>query len=153
MEKANEVASLRRDIASTSEVKREAKSLKLQVSELKEDKRLCMAPIDKLEVELRDVELQHVEADGFAVERYVSGSFRQRKFSGAAPSTQRPFCPRETGLKLEVKNAVEDMERAEAELTSWIDSLRKLWKHATDDYEAKLWQRDERIESYCHNKR
>ena len=89
MEKAGEVASLRRDIASNSEVKREAKSLKLQVSELKEDKRLCMAPIDKLEVELRDVELQHVEADGFTVERYVSRSFRQRKFS-AAPSTQRP---------------------------------------------------------------
>ena len=126
--------------------------MKLQVSELKEDKRLCMARIDKLEVELRDVELQHVEADGFAVERYVSGTFRQRKFS-AAPSTQRPFCPRETGLKLELKNAVDDMERAEAELTSWIDSLRKLRKHATDDYEAKLRQRDERIESYCHNKR
>ena len=75
MEKTGEVASLRRDIASTSEVKREAKSLKLQVSELKEDKRLCMAPIDKLEVELRGVELQHVEADGFAVEQYVSRSF------------------------------------------------------------------------------
>ena len=48
--------------------------MKLQVSELKEDKRLCMARIDKLEVELRDVELQHVEADGFA-QRYASGSF------------------------------------------------------------------------------
>ena len=72
MEKAGEVASLRRDITSTSEVKREAKSLKLQVSELKEDKRLCMAQIDKLEVELRDVELQRAEVDGFAMERYVS---------------------------------------------------------------------------------
>ena len=34
-----------------------------------------MARIDKLEVELRDIELQHVEVDGFAVERYASGSF------------------------------------------------------------------------------
>ena len=45
------------------------------------------------------------------------------------------------------------MERVKAKLTSWIDSLRKLRKHATDDYEAKLRQRDERIKSYCHNKR
>ena len=120
--------------------------MKLQVSELKEDKRLCMARIDKLEVELRDLELQHVEADSFAVERHVSGSFLRLL-------RLRPFCPRETGLKLELENAVDDMERVKAELTSWIDSLRKLRKHAADDYEAKLRQRDERIESYCHNKR
>ena len=119
--------------------------MKLQVSELKEDKRLCMARIDKLEVELRDLELHHVEADGFAVERYVSGNFLRLL-------QLRPFCPRKTGLKLELKNAIDDMERVEAELTSWIDSLRKLRKHTTDDYEAKFRQREERIESYCHNK-
>ena len=68
-EKTSEIASLKRDIASTSADVRQLKNLEVEVSELKEEKRLNVARINKLEVEMRDVELHRAEEDGYEVER------------------------------------------------------------------------------------
>jgi len=116
-EKTSEIASLKRDIASTSADVRQLKTLEVEVRELKEEKRLNVARINKLEVEMRDTELHRAEEDGYEVER----------------------------LKLEVKSAISDKEMAEDKLTRQIESLRKLRNHAVDEYESKLQQRDKQI--------
>ena len=68
-EKTSEISSLKRDIASSSTDVRQLKTLEVEVRELKEEKRLNVARINKLEVEMRDAELHRAEVDGYEVER------------------------------------------------------------------------------------
>jgi len=104
-EKTNEIASLKRELASSAMEIRNAKHLQSQLDDLREEKRNNCIRINKLEVELRNVELKQAEDIGYEVER----------------------------LKLELKNAIADKERTESAMTKQIDSLRKLRNHAEDD--------------------
>lgn len=104
-EKTNEIASLKRELASSAMEIRNAKHLQSQLDDLREEKRNNCIRINKLEVELRNVELKQAEDIGYEVER----------------------------LKLELKNAIADKERTESTMTKQIDSLRKLRNHAEDD--------------------
>jgi len=114
-EKTNEIASLKRELASSAMEIRNAKHLQSQLDDLREEKRNNCIRINKLEVELRNVELKQAEDIGYEVER----------------------------LKLELKNAIADKERAESTMTKQIDSLRKLRNHAEDD----LRERERKIAS------
>jgi len=118
-DKTSEIASLKREIASSSAEVRNVKNLERQLDELKEKKRHSNTIINNLEVELRDAELKRAEEDGFEVER----------------------------LKLELKNAIADKLGLEERLTNQIDSLRKLRNHAVEDFEAKLRERAGQIAS------
>mmetsp|Transcript_16883 Transcript_16883/g.36440 ORF Transcript_16883/g.36440 Transcript_16883/m.36440 type:complete len:1529 (+) Transcript_16883:101-4687(+) len=118
-DKTSEVASLKREIASSSAEVRNMKSLQSQLDELREEKRHNHSHINRLEGELRDVELKKAEEDGFEVER----------------------------LKLELKNAITDNEAMEERLTKQIDSLRKLRNRAVEDFEVKLRDREGQISS------
>ena len=104
-EKTNEIASLKREIASSAVEIRNAKHLQSQLDDLREEKRHNCSRINKLEVELRNVELKQAEDIGYEVER----------------------------LKLELKTAIAEKERTETNMTKQIDSLRKLRNHAEDD--------------------
>ena len=104
-EKTNEITSLKREIASSSVEIRNAKRLQSQLDDLREEKRNNYIRINKLEVELRNVELKQAEDIGYEVER----------------------------LKLELKTALTEKERTESSMTTQIDSLRKLRNHAEDD--------------------
>ncbi|KAL7534909.1 hypothetical protein ACHAXR_006149, partial [Thalassiosira sp. AJA248-18] len=118
-EKTSEVASLKREIASSAAEVRHVKNLERQLDEVKEEKRSNLSRINQLEVELRDVELKKAEVDGFEVER----------------------------LKLELRNAIDDKASTEEKLNKQIESLRKLRNHAMEDFESKLRERDGQISS------
>lgn len=118
-EKSSEVASLRREIASSSAEVRNAKKLEQQLVELNEENNRNLIRINNLEVKLRDADLKNAGVDGFQVER----------------------------LKLELKNTVADKEATEERLNKQIDSLRKLRNHAVEDFEAKLRDRAGQIAS------
>ena len=96
-EKTNEIASLKREIASSAVEIRNAKHLQSQLDDLREEKRNNCSRINKLEVELRNVELKQAEDIGYEVER----------------------------LKLELKTAIAEKERTETNMTKQIDSLRR----------------------------
>lgn len=104
-EKTNEIASLKREIASSAVEIKNAKHLQSQLDDLREEKRNNYIRINKLEVELRNAELKQAEDIGYEVER----------------------------LKLELKSAIDEKERTEISMTKQIDSLRKLRNHAEDD--------------------
>ncbi|KAL9179509.1 LOW QUALITY PROTEIN: hypothetical protein ACHAXT_008799 [Thalassiosira profunda] len=116
-EKTSQLASLKRDIASSSSDVRNVKNLERQLNELKDERRRNLAKINMLEVDLRDMELRKGEENGFEVDR----------------------------LKLELKRALEDKADAEEKLNGQIDSLRMLRNHAVED--AKLRERDGQISS------
>ena len=68
-EKTNEIAAVKREIASSSADVRNIKHLQSQIDELREEKWKYTNRINKLEVELRDVELKRVEQSGFEFDR------------------------------------------------------------------------------------
>ena len=100
-EKSSEIASLKREIASSSADVRNVKNLERQLDELKEDKRSNVSRINQLEAELRDVDMKRAEEVGFKVER----------------------------LKIELQNAIDDKKATEETLNQQIGSLRKLRNH------------------------
>lgn len=100
-EKSSEIASLKREIASSSADVRNVKNLERQLDELKEDKRSNVSRINQLEAELRDVDMKKAEEVGFKVER----------------------------LKIELQNAIDDKKATEETLNQQIGSLRKLRNH------------------------
>lgn len=100
-EKSSEIASLKREIASSSADVRNVKNLERQLDELKEDKRNNTSRINQLEAELRDVDMKKAEEAGFEVER----------------------------LKIELQNAIDDKKATEERLNKQIESLRKLRNH------------------------
>ena len=101
-EKSSEIASLKREIASSSADVRNVKNLERQLDELKEDKRSNVSRINQLEAELRDVDMKKAEEVGFKVER----------------------------LKIELQNAIDDKKATEETLNQQIGSLRKLRNHS-----------------------
>ena len=115
--KADEVATLKREIASSSSDMRNMKNLQSEVDELREEKRHNTSRIHKLESELRDMELRKAEQDGFQIDR----------------------------LKIELKNAINDKAMAEDKLTNQIESLRKLRNHTVEDFEKQLHEKSEEI--------
>ena len=100
-EKSSEIASLKREIASSSADVRNVKNLERQLDELKEDKRSNVSRINQLEAELRDLDMKRAEEVGFKVER----------------------------LKIELQNAIDDKKATEETLNQQIGSLRKLRNH------------------------
>ena len=115
--KADEVATLKREIASSSSDMRNMKNLQSEVDELREEKRHNTSRIHKLESELRDMELRKAEQDGFQIDR----------------------------LKIELKNAINDKAMAEDKMTNQIESLRKLRNHTVEDFEKQLHEKSEEI--------
>jgi chromosome segregation ATPase len=118
-EKTAEIASLKRDIANNSADVRNVKNFERQLDELREEKRYNVSRINKLEVELRDVDMRKAEDNGYELER----------------------------VKLELRNAIDDRAATEERLNKQIESLRKLRNHAVEDFETKLHQRDSQIAS------
>lgn len=108
-EKSNEIHSLKREIASSSVDIRNMKHLQSQLDELREEKRTYTNRINKLEVELRDVELRKAEKDGYEVER----------------------------LKLELKSAKADKDETAEKMNKQVDSLRQLHSHAADELRSR----------------
>jgi chromosome segregation ATPase len=104
-EKTNEINSLKREIASSSADVRNMKQLQSQLDELREEKWTYANRINKLEVELRDVELRKAERDGYEVER----------------------------LKLELKSATADKDAIAEKMNRQIESLRHLHSHAAEE--------------------
>ena len=103
--KTNEINSLKREIASSSVDVRNMKQLQSQLDELREEKWTYANRINKLEVELRDVELRKAERHGYEVER----------------------------LKLELKSATADKDAIAEKMNRQIESLRHLHSHAAEE--------------------
>jgi hypothetical protein len=104
-EKTNEVTTLKREIASSSTDVRNMKQLQAQLEVLRDEKWQYTTRINKLEVELRDVELKRAEQSGFELDR----------------------------LKLELKSTIADKKSIESEMSKQIDSLRQLHTHAVEE--------------------
>lgn len=104
-EKTNEIAAVKREIASSSADVRNIKHLQSQIDELREEKWKYTNRINKLEVELRDVELKRAEQSGFEFDR----------------------------LKLELKSAIAEKDATEDKMSKQIDSLRQLHSHAVEE--------------------
>ena len=104
-EKTNEITALKREIASSSADVRNIKHLQSQIDELREEKWKYTNRINKLEVELRDVELKRAEQSGFEFDR----------------------------LKLELKSAIAEKDAIEDKFSKQIDSLRQLHSHAVEE--------------------
>ncbi|KAL3788538.1 hypothetical protein ACHAW5_009384 [Stephanodiscus triporus] len=104
-EKTSEITALKREIASSSADVRNMKHLQSQLDELREEKWKYSTRINKLEVELRDVELKKAEQSGFEFDR----------------------------LKLELKSAIADKAETEDKMSKQIDSLRQLHSHAVEE--------------------
>ena len=104
-EKTNEIAAVKREIASSSADVRNIKHLQSQIDELREEKWKYTNRINKLEVELRDVELKRAEQSGFEFDR----------------------------LKLELKSAIAEKDATEDKMSKQSDSLRQLHSHAVEE--------------------
>ncbi len=96
---------MKREIASSSADVRNIKHLQSQIDELREEKWKYTNRINKLEVELRDVELRRAEQSGFEFDR----------------------------LKLELKSAIAEKDATEDKMSKQIDSLRQLHSHAVEE--------------------
>lgn len=116
-EKTNEVADMKREIASSSTEMRQLKSLQAQLDELREDKRLNTSRIHELEDELKDAELKKGMDTGIEVQR----------------------------LKLELEKANDKNTETEERLTNQIESLRKLRNHAVETFEKQLKEKADQI--------
>jgi len=116
-ERTNEVADMKREIASSSTEMRQLKSLQAQLDELREDKRLNNSRIHELEDELKDAELKKGMDTGIEVQR----------------------------LKLELEKANDKNTETEERLTNQIESLRKLRNHAVETFEKQLKEKADQI--------
>jgi len=116
-ERTNEVADMKREIASSSTEMRQLKSLQAQLDELRDDKRLNTSRIHELEDELKDAELKKGMDTGIEVQR----------------------------LKLELEKTNDKNTETEERLTNQIESLRKLRNHAVETFEKQLKEKADQI--------